>query len=170
MRMLDSLLSRIVRHSVRNPQRGLGEDWFLTISSLTPMVNVDLLLQRSGSTGRETLLTWRDDAFYRGWHFPGGVVRFQEDLGTRVKRVALTELGQSVTKIEGPLVVRNIVNPSRRLRGHFVSLLFRAELDGEPVHERAAASGNSAEAGQWHWFEFPPTSLIPQHREYERFF
>lgn len=170
MRLLNYPLSRIVRRSVRNPQRGLGEEWFLTISSLTPMVNVDLLIQRSSSEGKKTLLTWRDDSFYRGWHVPGGVVRFQEDFVTRVERVALTELGQSVSDVEGPLLVRNIVNPTRTLRGHFVSLLFRAELDGEPDCAREAMSVDSAEPGKWHWFERPPTALIRQHSEYADFF
>ena len=33
------------------------------------MVNVDLLIRNDR---RETLLTWRQDELYRGWHIPAG--------------------------------------------------------------------------------------------------
>ncbi|MDR2604028.1 MAG: hypothetical protein LBC55_01570, partial [Desulfovibrio sp.] len=60
-------------------------------SSITPMLNVDLLVR--DDAGR-ILLSWRDDALCgTGWHVPGGVVRFQETLAERVRKTALQELG-----------------------------------------------------------------------------
>jgi hypothetical protein len=49
---------------------GLPEELFLFVSRITPLINVDLLIQ---DDGRRTLLTWRSDRFFGpGWHVPGG--------------------------------------------------------------------------------------------------
>lgn len=39
------------------------------------------------------LLTWRDDAHWRGWHFPGGFMGVDEDVATACRRIARRELG-----------------------------------------------------------------------------
>src|SRR5438105_4861558 len=50
---------------------GLPPEVFLFLSRVTPLLNVDLLIQ--DDRGR-TLLTWRDDEFFgAGWHVPGGI-------------------------------------------------------------------------------------------------
>ena len=55
-----------------NPECGLSDEVFLSLTRLTPMINVDLLI-RDGA-GR-VLLTWREDQFYpAGWHIPGGII------------------------------------------------------------------------------------------------
>ena len=60
----------------KNPTKGLSEETFLLISQLTPMVNVELLIQ---DKNKGTLLTWRHDKFYGpAWHLPGGIIRFKE--------------------------------------------------------------------------------------------
>jgi colanic acid biosynthesis protein WcaH len=41
-----------------DPRGGLAEELFLFVSRVTPLVNVDLLIQ---DTGHRTLLTWRCD-------------------------------------------------------------------------------------------------------------
>ena len=49
---------------------GLPHDLFVFVSRLTPLVNVDLLIQ---DPHHGTLLTWRHDETYGpGWHVPGG--------------------------------------------------------------------------------------------------
>ena len=54
----------------------LPEELFRFISTISPLVNVDLLIK--DDTNR-TLLTWRDDEHYgAGWHVPGGIIRFKE--------------------------------------------------------------------------------------------
>ncbi len=63
---------------IHNPSSGLPEELFLFISRITPMVNVDLLIK--DENGR-ALLSWRDDQFAgTGWHVPGGIVRFKENM------------------------------------------------------------------------------------------
>ena len=58
-----------------HPEQGLGEELFLTVSSLVPIVNVDLLVYNDKG---QFLLTKRDDPYCgRGWHVPGGCIRFK---------------------------------------------------------------------------------------------
>ncbi|MDD5746082.1 MAG: NUDIX hydrolase, partial [Candidatus Omnitrophica bacterium] len=60
----------VLNEKVTNPSAGLPQELFYYISSITPMINVDLLVK--DEKGR-TLLAWRDDRYSgRGWHIPGG--------------------------------------------------------------------------------------------------
>ena len=84
------LLKKEVEKSDINPKDGIGEDLFLFVSSLTPIVNVDLLVYNSKG---QFLLSYRDDRHCgRGWHIPGGCIRFRETIDERIKKVAYTEL------------------------------------------------------------------------------
>lgn len=68
-----------------DPRSGLPEVVFLLMTRLTPMVNVDLLIQ--DPTGR-TLLTWWDDSYHgAGWHIPGGIIRLKETAAQRIAAV-----------------------------------------------------------------------------------
>ena len=59
-----------IESTLDDPHRGLPEELFLFVSRITPLVNVDLLIQDDRG---HTLLTWRDDEFHgAGWHVPGG--------------------------------------------------------------------------------------------------
>ena len=97
-----------------NPTKGLPEDVFLLISQLTPMVNVELLIN---DKKKGTLLTWRDDDFYGpGWHLPGGIIRFKEEVLTRINKVAKSELGATVMLENSPIEVYEIMNNERDIR------------------------------------------------------
>jgi ADP-ribose pyrophosphatase YjhB (NUDIX family) len=127
------------------------------------MVNVDLLIR--DEPGR-TLLTWRHDAFYGpGWHVPGGIVRFKESFATRIAAVAAGELRAEVRFGPEPLCIHQIVNPTRDVRGHFVSLLYACTLASPPDEGRRfdpAAPRN----GHWAWHRRCPDGLIPVHEIY----
>ena len=74
---------------------GLPDEVFYYISRTTPLVNVDLLIK--DENGR-TLLSWRNDRYAgKGWHVPGGIVRFKETLETRVQKVAEIEVGVNIS-------------------------------------------------------------------------
>ena len=148
---------------------GLGNDLFLAISRLTPLVNVDLLVQKSFSGKLHTLLSWRSDEFYEGWHFPGGVLRFKEKLESRVKQVAEQELSSHVTSIEGPLEINETMHPLRDIRGHFLSLLYSVELGSYPKN-RTYDSIKRIEPGTLRWFVQAPNDLLKQHKIYESYF
>jgi colanic acid biosynthesis protein WcaH len=147
------------------PGKDLPEELFLFVSSITPLVNVDLLIKDKDN---RTLLTWRDDEFYgKGWHVPGGIIRFKELAQERVAKVAEQELGCSVKPDGAPMLVTESFSPHLE-RGHFISLLFRCELLTDP-----APSLKSAELpnrGQWRWHSGVPRDLLPAHEFYASLF
>jgi ADP-ribose pyrophosphatase YjhB (NUDIX family) len=150
-----------------DPHRGLPEEVFRFVTRLTPMINVDLLIR--DVEGR-FLLTWRDDGFEYspGWHLPGGIIRYKEGRGERIQAVAQNELGTSVRFQEEPLAVREVIHPTRRTRGHFISLLYLCELAAPPA-EALRFRGGTPGAGQWAWHRDAPPDLIPVHDMYRAF-
>jgi len=145
---------------------GLPESVFLFVSRLTPLVNVDLLIQDSA---RGTLLTWRDDDFYGlGWHVPGGVIRHKETAANRVCEVARRELGVTVEFEPQPLGVHEMILPEWRDRGHFISLLYQCRLTSELDPDRRFVP-ESPLPDQWAWHETCPNDLIPEHQAYSAY-
>ena len=162
---LGTLLERLSRH-VADPKVGLPQDLFYFVSSLTPMVNVELLIKNKKG---QTLLTWRADRFHGpAWHIPGGIIRFKEGIGDRIEKVAQAEVGCSVRFSDAPIDVRGLVNTERDVRGHFISLLYLCELQGEP-HPSMRASGSDPLAGQWAWHNKAPHNLIKAHEVFRQF-
>jgi len=148
----------------------LGTEVFHFVSSLTPIVNVDLLIKNELG---ETLLTWRSDELYGppygpGWHLPGGVVRYKEDPKIRVPKVALSELGCEVMFEETPLTVTSQISDTRVVRGHFISLLYRCVATTPPKNENKADK-NDPLNGQWFWHRHAPEKLLPAHETFRTF-
>lgn len=151
--------------SVPNPQNGLPEELFLFISRTTPLINVDLLVQ--DAQGR-TLLTWRDDAFYgAGWHIPGGIIRYKEHATDRIQKCAAEEIGCSVEFEPVPLITIEAID-KRRDRGHFISMLYRCRLNGNPDPTREA--GERPVRGEWKWHSHCPPNLLTVQEPYAQFF
>ncbi|MFB3918638.1 MAG: NUDIX domain-containing protein [Candidatus Velamenicoccus archaeovorus] len=150
-----------------NPTAGLPENLFLFVSRVTPMVNVDLLIRNER---RETLLTWRDDAFHGpGWHIPGGIIRYKEKFRDRIAAVAKQELGAEITYDPSPLMISEIILPERRNRAHFISILFSCHLVSGP-DDRLACTQQAPKTGEWKWHLRCPEDLIDVHRRYVTFF
>lgn len=151
---------------VDDPSAGLPEDVFRLVSRLTPMVNVDLLIK--DKAGR-TLLTWRDDGCWRpGWHVPGGIIRYKERVRERLERTARTELGTGLKPDPEFVAQKEFLIPDRKTRGHFISLVYRCELAGEPDPARKF-NGDKPAPGQWAWHESCPADLIPVHEVYREY-
>lgn len=151
---------------IKNPANGLAEDVFLFISRITPVVNVDLLIKNKQG---HTLLSWRDDGFHPvGWHIPGGILRYKEPIAARIKAVARNELGAGVSFKQQPLAINEIIDPVRRLRGHFISLLFECRLTSALNKELQYQQG-LLQAGQWAWHKKCPKNLISVHKIYRKF-
>lgn len=152
--------------AVGDPRKGLPPDVFLFVSRLTPMINVDLLIQ--DDEGR-TLLTWREDEFFdTGWHIPGGIIRYKESAADRLRACAHEELGAVISWDSEPLLVAETVRAHDN-RGHFISLLFRCRLLTPPDEARRAASDRPS-AGEWRWHDRCPPDLLDVQRPYAHLF
>jgi len=151
---------------IEDPCRGLPEDLFLFASRITPMVNVDLLIKNKRS---QTLLTWRDDGYWKaGWHIPGGIIRYQEPIAERIRAVARTELRAEVAFKPLPLAIKEIINPNRRVRGHFISFLYQCSLTTAPDNGLQYRSGKPL-PNQWKWHGTCPENIIPVHEIYRQY-
>ncbi len=149
-----------------DPHRGLPEEIFLFVSRITPLVNVDLLIQ--DESGR-TLLTWREDEFFgAGWHAPGSIIRYKEMAADRIQACARKELGAEVAFESAPLLVAEHIG-KQNSRGHAISLLFRCRLLTPPDENRRAGL-NAPSAGEWRWHESCPPDLLSAQGSYRRFF
>ena len=144
---------------------GLGTELFHFVSSLTPIVNVDLLVY---NTKGQFLLAMRDDPYCgKGWHVPGGCVRFKEKLDTRIRMVAKSELNLTdfiydkeplkVFEIMWEDGLRHLENDDER--AHFITLVFKCfapesySIDNRGKHE--------SDTGYLRWFDELPENLLP---------
>jgi ADP-ribose pyrophosphatase YjhB (NUDIX family) len=157
IRVLDTLAG--------DPTTGLPEELFLFVSRITPLVNVDLLIQ---DDRRHTLLTWRADEYHgAGWHVPGGIIRYRETADQRIRKVATSEMGASVDFDPIPAAINESFGEQRN-RGHFISLLYRCRLVSGP-DPRLKAIAAPPEPGTWRWHKGAPADLLKVHDMYRPF-
>lgn len=148
---------------VRDPSRGLPQELFFFISRLTPLVNIDLLIK--DEDGR-ILLSWRDDSFVgAGWHLPGGIVRFKENLETRLQKVAEKEIGTAIEFDPAPVTINQIVCKSNT-RGHFISILYRCFVSAKFTPDNKGLSKN--DPGYLMWHKSCPKDLVDVHKKIYR--
>lgn len=148
---------------------GLPENLFLLISSLVPIPNVDLLITNEKN---QILLSWRDDEFYgKGWHIPGGCIRFGETMQQRIQKTALAEIGTNVIAEKEPIAVRDVIRPPREelkdknIRGHNLTVLYRCTLpQGFEVDNR---NKKGSDNGYLKWFEKIPNNMLSVHDVYK---
>ncbi|MBI2670086.1 MAG: NUDIX hydrolase [Candidatus Yanofskybacteria bacterium] len=72
--------------------KGIWGPVFVPLTRLLVRTNVDLAIINEG----RILLTWRDDKYFKGWHFPGGCLGPGESLDEAAQRIADAELGIKV--------------------------------------------------------------------------
>ncbi len=162
---LTSLINQIEKE-LGNANNGLPEELFLFLSRINPLVNVDLLIQ---DKRKRTLLTWREDSHYGpGWHIPGGIIRYKESAENRIKEVSRLELGAEVEFDSSPIFVMQSIEKGKSDRAHFISLLYRCRLRGEP-DEELKANGDAPLPGQWAWHSCYPENLIVEQMDYAAF-
>ena len=151
---------------IRNPKKGLPHNFFLFLSRVTPLINVDLLIKNKKN---ETLLTWRNrgEKYPAGWHVPGGIIRFKEKTSVRIRKVAKLELGTKVTFINKPISI-NEIHLNQKNRSHFVSLLYLCFLK-KKLNNKLKFNNGTPKNGQWSWFKKTPKNLIKTHKIYKKF-
>lgn len=126
-------LEKTMRDEGIDPCHGMPESLFLLVSSLTLIVNIDLLIT---DRVKGVLLTWRDDPYYAtGWHIHGEYVLMIETLDKRIQITASNELGSTVDYQREPIAIReSMVNVERPLlhnqlyRAHNISFLYISAL------------------------------------------
>lgn len=156
------LLKKAVKKSGINPKSGIGEDLFLFVSSLTPIVNVDLLVYNSKG---QFLLSFRDDRHCgKGWHIPGGCIRLRETIDDRIKKVAYTELHlDNIIYEKQPFKIFEILcNEEREIecqdeRSHFITLVYKCYA---PDSYQINNVMKENEAGFLKWFDKLPDDLL----------
>jgi len=149
---------------VPNPSKGLTKELFHFISRITPMVNVDLLIK--DEKGR-TLLSWRDDSLHKpSWHVPGGVIRFKEKMEERLQKVAEKEIGTIIEFEHKPIAINEMII-KRKIRGHFISFLYKCYLPSNFIPENKGLKEN--DAGYLMWHESCPDNLIKCHEVYREY-
>ncbi|MBT8342134.1 MAG: NUDIX domain-containing protein [Desulfatitalea sp.] len=153
-----------LKDQVPDPSKGLPDEVFYYISETTPLVNVDLLIQ--DENGR-TLLAWRDDPYSgKGWHIPGGIVRFKETLEARIQKVAETEIGVDVSFEPTPIALNQLIHEDRDVRGHFISFLYQCFLSQRFTPENTGLS--CTDAGYLEWHSGCPDNLLKYHEIYRK--
>ncbi|MFA5062288.1 MAG: NUDIX domain-containing protein [Patescibacteria group bacterium] len=139
LKQLSSLLKKI-----DNPHEGLPQPVFDALLGIVPFVACELaVVNKKG----ELLLTWRSDKWWRGWHFPGGLMRFRETFEERIDAVAWKELGVNLESAKF-LFAKDC---SQASRGHVVSLTFLCKTFMTPK--------------QGKFFKKMPKNIIENHKE-----
>jgi len=128
---------------IDNPHEGLPQPVFDALIKVVPFVACELAVV--GKKG--ILLTWREDKWWKGWHFPGGLLRYQESFEERMDQVAWKEFGVNISSCKF-LFVKDC---SHGKRGHVVSLIFICHTSMTPK------SGK--------FFKKMPKNIIEDHKE-----
>lgn len=107
---------------IDDPHSGLPQPVFDALCNVIPFTACELAIMNKKG---ELLLTWREDKWWKGWHFPGGLMRYRESFDERIKKTALQETGVHVKTHEFLFPI----NYDRGSRGHCVSLLFLCKAE-----------------------------------------
>lgn len=157
---LESLIHKIELLNAYNPVDGLPDSVFYFIGRNTPFINVDLLIKDSEGS---ILMTWRDDEYCgKGWHIPGGIIRFQEKVEDRIKKVAMSELGILLSNQNKFLEMNQIIVPGKKERSHFISMLYECELNIDAY--------DIVKNNQIKFFKKMPENILKYHLIYEKYF
>ena len=149
---------------MKSPQDGLPDHLFKYVSSITPIINVDLLIH---NPKKGIILSWRSDEFYGpGWHVPGGIIRFKENIVDRLYHVAKQEINLNQDLEFSFISINQIMNPNRDIRGHFISLLFACKLDNPKLDNKNIEENKN---GYFRWHDKLPKKIIKQHKRYEKY-
>jgi ADP-ribose pyrophosphatase YjhB (NUDIX family) len=134
----------ILLGKIDNPSIGLPQPVFDALTKIVPFIGCELAVVNDK---KEVLLTWREDQWWNGWHFPGGLMRHNESIETRIQEVASGELGTRVDKYDFLFYKEYVDHP----RLHAVSLVFLCTIDTRPKDGT--------------FFKEMPRDIIDEHKE-----
>ena len=98
--ILNNLLKK-----VKPTSKGVPEEVFEGLIHLVPFIALEIVVVNKKG---EMLLTWRDDKYWRGWHFPGGLLRYRETFKKRLNETVKRELGTSLKNFRFFSAISNI--------------------------------------------------------------
>lgn len=127
---------------IENPHNGLPQAVFDALCSVIPFIACEVIVMNKKG---ELLLTWREDQWWQGWHFPGGLLRYRETVDHRIKKIAFDELGASITSCKFLFPM----NYTKSSRSGGISLVFLCK-SSKPI--------------QGTFFKTMPNDIIPEHR------
>lgn len=133
----------VLLRKIEDPHSGLPQPVFDALCDVIPFIACELVVMNKKG---ELLLTWREDQWWRGWHFPGGLMRYRETFDERINKMAMAEIGIHVKKYEFLFPINYDKSP----RGPGVSLVFLSREE-------------SSKEGQF--FSAMPEDIIFEHRE-----
>ena len=136
IKVLGKLLKKV------RPIPNIPRELFLPIMSKNVPATTELAIIRKGSL----LLTYRDDDFYKGWHFPGSFMSPGDTFEKSCRRVAFDETGLRPKKCS----LLSAAVYSRDKRFPCASLFFKCSVVGVSKHGR--------------WFRAMPKDIIPSHK------
>lgn len=156
---------RDVEAHVIDSGNGLPDEVFYFVTRMTPMVNVDLLIQNQIG---ETLLAWRDDEYAgQGWHIPGGIIRYKETFEERIRKVSIDEIGINLKFNPEPIAINEMI-VSHANRGHFVSLLYQCQLNESFTPDNGELK--PTDPGYLKWHTSFPDDMVKVHHVYHKYF
>jgi ADP-ribose pyrophosphatase YjhB (NUDIX family) len=154
---------KFIEKSVKYPKKGLPDNIFYFVGRMTPFINVDLLIK---CPDYGTILTWREDKFTgKGWHIPGGIIRFKEKIEYRIKKTGQSELGVKIKNFKGPIVINEIF-ANQRDRSHFISMLFQCYLSKKETIRLLEITKSNKNIK---FFKTKPKNLLNWHKIYSKF-
>lgn len=118
---LSKLLEKIQR-----PQGDLPQPVFDALVKVVPFISCELAVLNARG---EILLTWRDDAYWTGWHFPGRLIRYGENFSHCIRTTARRELN---IRIPRATFLFPMDYHKTCPRGHAVSLVFLCPTRQKP--------------------------------------
>lgn len=154
---------------IDSPTSGLPHHLFEYVSSIVPIVNVDLIAHRPE---RGIIMSWRDDGYYGpGWHLPGGCLRYKESLISRLHKVAESEIAvKSVLTDVTWIGAYQCMHATRDIRGHFITFVYSAVLENEDIPVYSQSHLNGLRHGDVYFHLRWPDNVISQHERYSRVF
>ncbi len=138
-----------------DPHKPFGTALFDAIARVSVSVAFEAVaLRRNSETGeQEVYMVQRsmDDTAYPGqWHVPGSVIRPHERDERVFVRLSKREFGANIVKSR----FRAMLSHPGEARGHFISLVYKVTLDGEPTK------------GKWFSIHKLPPHTVMSHRHY----
>lgn len=162
-------LANKLREMEIDAHQGMPEELFLFISGVMPIPNVDLMITNEKN---QLLLSWRDDPYFgKGWHIPGGCIRYGESMHERVQKTAMEEIGTQVIASREPIAIKDVLRGDvhslkyPKERGHHITILFNCKLPEGFEIDNGDKQEN--DAGYLKWFDKVPENLLKVHDPYK---